>query len=78
MLEMSCRKMVAWTALQFPWKDRPLPEDVKAAVLSPGMPPLLEGMNPEGMLEFFSTLSCTAAYGYDMEKDYRELCLPSG
>jgi hypothetical protein len=32
-------------------------------------------MLPEVMMEFFATLECTAPYGYDMEKDYRECFL---
>lgn len=77
MLEMYCRHIVAWTALEFPWKDRPLPDDIKAAVQSHDSPPLLKEMDPEGMVEFFNALSCTVPFGYDMENDYREcLCHP--
>lgn len=69
-----CRKIVAWSALQFPWKDRPLDEQEKAMATSHDMPPLLPGMNSEGMAEFFASLNCTLAYDYDPEKDYREFC----
>jgi hypothetical protein len=63
---------VAWTALQFPWKYREVPEELKAKIKSHVKPPLLDTMLPEAMGEFFATLECTAPYGYDMEKDYRE------
>jgi hypothetical protein len=75
--DIYCRKIVAWSALQFPWKYRPLNEEQKAIATSHEMPPLLEGMDVEPMGEFFSTFTCTAPYGYDAENDYRESLHPS-
>lgn len=69
------RKIVAWTALQFPWKYREMPDELKAKIQSPEEPPLLDTMLPEAMVEFFTTLECTKPYGYDMEKDYREFLI---
>lgn len=63
---------MAWSALQFPWKYRPLNEEEMALATSHDMPPLLPGMDAEGMVEFFASLTCTLAYDYDPEKDYRE------
>jgi len=60
------------TALQFPWDKRPLPEELKAEVMSEDLsklPPLKDG-NQEMLMEFLAVLTGTKKYGYDPEKDY--------
>jgi hypothetical protein len=75
-----CRMVVAWTALQFPWKYRSLSDELKAKFTSSDLPPFAEGMDHEGMVNFFTTLELAKDYEYDIENDYRECLrfLPSG
>ena len=67
-------KIVAWTALQFPWKEegRNPDAEAKAMINSHDLPPMIKGMDQEGMIEFFTCLSFAGQYGYDMENDYRK------
>ncbi|RDW75696.1 hypothetical protein BP5796_06517 [Coleophoma crateriformis] len=60
----------------FPWKDRPLSEELKAEVVSEHMPPLPKGANVDAFAAFMGMLDCTHPYGYDMEQDYRKRSLP--
>ncbi|RDW82377.1 hypothetical protein BP6252_03489 [Coleophoma cylindrospora] len=74
--EKSTGKLVAWTALQFPWKDRPLSEELRAEVVDEHTPPLPKGVNLDAFTAFLGMFVCTYPYGYDMEHDYRKKSLP--
>lgn len=78
----SRRKLVAWTALQFPWKWRTEKDEKfmtpghKAAALKPGLPPvLLKEMLVPAMEEFWASLGESAKHGYNPEEDYRKSLL---
>ena len=69
---MCNRKIVGWTALQFPWVDRPLKKEELAIVNSHDMPPAIEGMNVEVLSVFIESLTFSAEHGYDPQTDYRK------
>ena len=69
---MCNRKIVGWTALQFPWADRPLKKEELAIVNSHDMPPEIEGMNVEVLSVFIESLTFSAEHGYDPQTDYRK------
>jgi GNAT superfamily N-acetyltransferase len=66
------RRIAGWTALYFPWVDRPLKEEELAIVNSHDMPPGIEGMNMEALQTFFERLSLADKHGYDPKTDYRK------
>lgn len=66
------RRIAAWTALQFPWVDRPLKEDELAIVNSRDMPPGIEGMNMEALPTFIECLTFAGEHGYEPQTDYRK------
>ena len=66
------RRIVGWTALQFPWVDRPLKEEELAIVNSHDMPPRIEGLNMEALLTFIECLSFAGEHGYEPQTDYRK------
>ena len=65
------RRIAGWTALQYPWNERPISEDLKAVVNSHDIPPLPKGANPEAVMELFRCLGFASDHGYSMETDYR-------
>ena len=66
------RRIAGWTALQFPWVDRPLKEEELAIVNSHDMPPGIEGMNMEALPTFIDCLNFAGRHGYDPQTDYRK------
>jgi len=46
-------------------------EESKALALSEELPPMLEGMNHNVLVELFTILGYAATLGYDPEKDFR-------
>jgi len=71
---LTMRKIAAWTALEYPWKYVPaMDNDLKGHALSEDMPPPLEGMNMEALLEFFISLTDSKNHGWNPEEDYRKL-----
>ena len=69
---------MGWTALKFPWVDRPLNEEGLAIVNSNDVPPEIEGMNMEVFPTFMESLIFADKHGYDPQTDYRkELSLQS-
>ncbi|XMA07388.1 hypothetical protein WAI453_000179 [Rhynchosporium graminicola] len=69
--ELSTGKIVAWTALQFPWKYVPeMNAELKRHASSHDLPPALEGMNMEALGEFFACISDSENHGWDPEEDY--------
>jgi GNAT superfamily N-acetyltransferase len=69
---MRNRRIAGWTALQFPWVDRPLKEEELAIVNSHDMPPEIEGINVEVLSVFIESLTFSAEHGYDPQTDYRK------
>ena len=67
------RKIVGWTALQFPWDDRPLKGEELAIVNSHDMPPGIEGLNMEALATLIESITFAGEHGYDPQTDYREL-----
>jgi hypothetical protein len=63
---------VAYTSLQYPWKYRPLSEELKEKFSKPEVPQLLETMDGERLGEVFASFGITKNFGYDEENDYRE------
>jgi hypothetical protein len=45
--------------------------DLKSHVLSEDLPPLINGMNQEGLVEMLTLLGFASTYGYDPEVDFR-------
>jgi len=68
--EESTGKIVGWTALQFPWVDRPLKEEELAIVNSHDLPPEIEGINMEVLPVFIDCLSFAGEHGYEPQTDY--------
>jgi len=69
--DVSTGKIAAWTALEYPWKYVPaMDNDLKGHALSEDMPPPLEGMNMEALLEFFISLTDSKNHGWNPEEDY--------
>ena len=69
---------MGWTALQFPWVDRPLKEEELAIVNSHDMPPEVEGIDMEVLPVFIDCLTFADQYGYEPQTDYRKKpCLQS-
>jgi hypothetical protein len=62
---------VGWTALQFPWVDRPLKEEELAIVNSHDMPEI-EGMNIEVIPTFTECRTFASEHGYEPQTDYRK------
>ena len=69
---MCNRKIVGWTALQFPRVDRPLKEEELAIVNSLKIPPGIEGMNMEAFYVFIERLNIAGQHGYDPQTDFRK------
>ena len=67
---------MGWTALQFPWVDRPLMEEELAIVNSHDIPPGVEGMNMEALPTYIESLSFAPRHGYDPQTDYRKKFSP--
>jgi hypothetical protein len=63
---------VGWTALQFPWVDRPLKDEELAIVNSHDMPPEIEGIDIEVLPTFIKCLTFADQYGYQPHTDYRK------
>jgi hypothetical protein len=70
-LLISIRRIVGYTALQFPWDDRPLSSEAKAMVTSDNLPPAPEHGNADALTAFFC-VGFTASCGYNPSKDYRK------
>ena len=64
--------MVAWTALQFPWIQRPVSEKQRAQALYREMPPRPEGMDEEALKEILPIFGLANGYGYSPDTDYRK------
>ena len=62
---------MGWTALQFPWVDRPLKEEELAIANSHDMPEI-EGMNMEVIPTFIECQSFASEHGYEPQTDYRK------
>ena len=62
---------MGWTALQFPWIDRPLKEEELAIVNSHDMPEI-EGMNLEVIQTFIECRIFARKHGYEPQTDYRK------
>ena len=62
---------MGWTALQFPWVDRPLKEEELAIVNSHDMPEI-EGMNLEVIQTFIECQTFASKHGYEPQTDYRK------
>jgi hypothetical protein len=65
-------KIVGWTALQFPWKIRPITEEMKAMANSHDLPPALDGMNMDALEAVFEMLGYCSHFGYNPDTDYRK------
>ena len=65
------RRIAGWTALEFPWNDRPLNEEELVIANSHDMPPAIDGMDMEALPTFIEALTFAGAYGYDPQTDYR-------
>ena len=63
---------MGWTALQFPWVDRPLKDEELAIVNSHEMPPEIEGIDMEVLPIFIECLTFADQYGYQPHTDYRK------
>ena len=63
---------MGWTALQFPWVDRPLKEEELAIVNSHDLPPGIEGMNMEVLPTFIECMNFADKHGYEPQTDYRK------
>ena len=63
---------MAWTALQFPWKIRPITDEMKAMVNSHELPPGPDGMNMGALAEVAGMLGVCNQFGYDSDNDYRK------
>ena len=63
---------MGWTALQFPWVDRPLKEEELAIVNSHDMLPGVEGINMEVLPIFIERMAIANQYGYEPQTDYRK------
>jgi hypothetical protein len=63
---------VGWSALKFPWVDRPLNEEGLAIVNSDDVPPSIEGMNMEVLPTFMESLIFAEKHGFDPKTDYRK------
>jgi hypothetical protein len=70
-LLISIRRIVGYTALQFPWDDRPLSNAAKEMVTSGNLPPAPEGGNVEALAAFFC-VGFAERHGYDPKKNYRK------
>ncbi|KAH7350869.1 hypothetical protein BKA65DRAFT_499168 [Rhexocercosporidium sp. MPI-PUGE-AT-0058] len=69
--DLSTGKIVAWTALEYPWKYIPeMYAEHRSHALSEDMPPALEGMNMDALVEFFISLTDSKNHGWDPEEDY--------
>ncbi|RDL37875.1 uncharacterized protein BP5553_05308 [Venustampulla echinocandica] len=75
--EKSSGKIIAWTALQFPWKWRTekdakfMTPEAKAVALNEVLPPiLLKEMFLPALEEFWASLGESAKHGYNPEEDY--------
>ncbi|KAL2071584.1 hypothetical protein VTL71DRAFT_12819 [Oculimacula yallundae] len=69
--DLSTGKIVAWTSLEYPWKYIPeMDAEHKSQALSEDLPPALEGMNLDALVEFFISLSDSKNHGYNPEEDY--------
>ncbi|POS82719.1 hypothetical protein EPUL_005674, partial [Erysiphe pulchra] len=70
--ENSSGKIVAWGAIQTPWKYlKPEQAEIlrtKAASFNP--PPTVEGMNPEILAQVEKSIYVAKLFGYDPENDY--------
>ena len=62
---------MGWTALQFPWVDRPLNEEELAIANSHDMPEI-EGMNMEVIPTFIECQTFSSKHGYEPQTDYRK------
>jgi hypothetical protein len=71
------RRIAGWTALQFPWVDRPLKEEELAIVNSHDLPPAIEGMNMDALVAFIECMNFAGEHGYDPQTDYRKNLLSS-
>ena len=72
---MCNRRIAGWTALQFPWVDRPSKEEEPAPAdvnSHNDAPPGIEGMNMEALQTFIDRLTIAAKHGYRPETDYRK------
>ncbi|KAL3425503.1 acetyltransferase [Phlyctema vagabunda] len=69
-VEKASGKIAAWTALQYPWEDRPLDPEQKAFATSHDLPPLVEGVNVEALKATMETLTCTHEHGYNADIDF--------
>ena len=65
------RRIAGWTALQFPWVDRPLKEEELAIVNSHDMPSI-EGLNMEVLSTFIECMNFAGENGYEPQTDYRK------
>lgn len=72
-------KMVAYTALQYPWSIRPLIPELKTALSSldpfAGLPVAPKGFRMDGFVEMFNMFTATH-YEHDPEKDFRTYFMP--
>ncbi|KAG9238082.1 hypothetical protein BJ875DRAFT_451903 [Amylocarpus encephaloides] len=74
--EVSSGKIVAWTALQFPWTQNPkkgdavMTKELKEEALDHSLPPQPEGCFEPGLVEFFNCLGGANDLGYDPETEY--------
>ncbi|KAG4443470.1 hypothetical protein IFR05_001040 [Cadophora sp. M221] len=69
--ELSTGKIAAWTALEYPWKYIPeMDAEHRGHALSEGLPPALDGMNMEALIEFFISLTDSKNHGWDPEQGY--------
>ncbi|KAH8816779.1 hypothetical protein F5884DRAFT_853207 [Xylogone sp. PMI_703] len=70
----STGKIVAWTALQWPWDIRPLSPELKTKILAhdpADLPPFPEGLKVNGFVEFGNCIGLTTA-DYDPEKHFHK------
>jgi hypothetical protein len=65
-------RIVAYTVLQYPWSIKPLPTELKAALLDPNnLPVLPDRAKADGFVEFMKAIRVTEHFDYDPEKDFR-------
>ena len=63
---------MGWSALQFPWVDRPLKDEELAIANSHDMPPGIEGMNMEVFQTIIERQAFASQHGYEPQTDYRK------
>lgn len=73
--ENATRRIAGWGGIITPWRYRKstITQELKDKINSSELPPLMDGMNKEALIEFFRTFRASVSHGYDPENDYHRL-----